>query len=116
MKTRKTLAALAVVGLLTACATDPHPMDMTQMIQDAKTHDDHEALAKHYDDAAKAMLAEVDVHKKWLEKYQTKSYLYGKQAQNLKTHCEFLIRTYQEAAKANSDMAADHRQMAAEAK
>lgn len=117
MKTSKIFAALAVVGLLASCAqTDPHPMNMTQMIQDAKTHDDHEALAKHYEDAAKAMQAEVEEHKKWLDKYQTKSYLYGKQAQSLKDHCQALINTYQQAEKANRDMAADHRQMAVEAK
>lgn len=114
MKTSKIFAALAVVGLLTACATDPHPMNMTQMVQNAKTSADHEALAKHYDDAAKEMQTKVEDHKKLLEQYTTRSY--GKQAQSLKTHCEFLISTYQQAAKANSDMAEAHRQMAAEAK
>jgi len=114
MKTSKIFATLAVVGLLTACATDPHPMNMTQMVQNAKTSADHEALAKHYDDAAKEMQTKVEEHKKLLEQYTTGSY--GKQAQNLKTHCEFLIRTYQQAAKTNSDMADAHRQMAAEAK
>lgn len=114
MKKRKLFAVLVVSVLLTACATDPHPMNMTQMVQNAKTSADHEALAKHYDDAAKEMQAKVVEHKKLLEQYTAGSY--GKQAQNLKTHCEFLIRTYQEAAKANSDMADAHRQMAAEAK
>lgn len=117
MKTSKIFAALAITGLLTACAqTDPHPMDMTQMVQNAKTSADHEALAKHYDDVAKEMQAKVDEHKKMLAQYQAESYLYGRQAQTVKNHCEYLIITYENAVKANKDMAVSHRQMAAEAK
>lgn len=115
MKTSKIFAALAIAGLLASCAqTDPHPMNMTQMVQNAKTSADHEALAKHYDDAAKEMLAKVDEHKKLLEQYTTGSY--GRLAQPMKDHCEFLIRTYQQAADANMKMAAEHRKMAAEIK
>ncbi len=117
MKTRKIFVVLAVLGLLAACAQpNPHPMDMTQLVQNAKTHDDHEALAKHYEDAAKEMQAKVDEHKKLLTQYEAKSYLYGRQAQTFKNHCEYLIRTYQQAVKANMDMAEAHRQMAAETK
>lgn len=115
MKTSKIFAALAVVVLLTACAqTDPHPMDMTQAVQNAKTHDEHEALAKHYEDEAKQMQAKVEEHKQLLVQYLAESY--GKQAQTMKVHCDFLIRTYQQAADTNMKMANFHHQMAAEAK
>jgi hypothetical protein len=116
MQTRKLFAVLAVSVLLTACATDPHPMNMTQMIENAKTSADHEALAKHYEEAAKDMQAKVEEHKQWFVQYQTKSYLYGKQAEAMKNHCQSLISSYQQAAEANLKMAADHRQMAAEVK
>jgi len=117
MKTSKIFTVIAIMGLLAACAqTNPHPMDMTQLVQNAKTHDDHEALAKHYEDAAKEMQAKVDEHKKLLAQYEAKSYLYGRQAQTVKNHCEYLINTYEQAVKANMDMANAHRQMAAETK
>lgn len=117
MKTRKIFAVLAVLGLLAACTqTNPHPMDMTQLVQNAKTHDDHEALAKHYEETAKEMQAKVDEHKKLLAQYEAKSYLYGRQAQSFKDHCVALIHTYEQAVKANMDMAEAHRQMAIEAK
>jgi hypothetical protein len=106
MKTSKIFAVLAILGLLAACAQpNPHPMDMTQLVQNAKTHDDHEALAKHYEDTAKEMQAKVDEHKKLLAQYEAKSYLYGRQAQAFKNHCQYLISTYQQAVTANIDMA-----------
>lgn len=117
MKTRNFFTVLAILGLLAACAqTDPHPMDMTQLVQNAKTHADHEALAKHYEDAAKEMQAKVDEHKQLLAQYNAKSYLYGRQAQTVENHCEYLINTYEKAVKANMEMADLHRQMAAETK
>jgi endonuclease III len=101
------------VGLLTACAEqNPHPMDMTQLVKNAKTHDDHEALAKHYDDAAKEMQAKVDEHKKLLAQYEGESYLYGKQAEDLKAHCQRLVNVYEQAVESNQKMAQMHREMA----
>lgn len=117
MKTRKIFTILTILGLLAACAQpNPHPMDMTQLVQNAKTHADHEALANHYEDTAKEMQAKVEEHKQLLAQYEAKSYLYGRQAQAFKNHCQYLIHTYEQAVKANMDMAESHRQMAAEAK
>jgi hypothetical protein len=92
------------------------PMDMTQAVQSAKTAADHEALAKHYEDAAKNMGAKVDEHKKMLAQYQSKKVMYGKYAQDLINHCQGLIRIYEQAAAENRAMAKSHREMAAEAK
>lgn len=115
MNIKTVFIALLLLNFLTACSqVNPHPMDMTQMVQNAKTHDDHEALAQHYDDAAKEMQVKLSEHEKLLEKYQAGSY--GRQAQALKNHCEFLIRTYRQAADANKNMADVHRKMATEAK
>jgi hypothetical protein len=47
-------------------------MDMTQAVQSAKTRSDHDALAKHYEDAATEMRAETDEHKKLLAQYETR--------------------------------------------
>ena len=91
-------------------------MDMTQAVQSAKTRSDHDALAKHYDDAAKDMRLKAEEHKKMLAQYEAKKTLYGKQAQNLISHCQGLVRIYEQAAAENMNMAESHRQMAAEAK
>ena len=91
-------------------------MDMTQAVQSAKTRSDHDALAKHYEDAAKQMQLKADEHKKLVAQYEARKDLYGKQAQSLISHCQGLIRIYEQAAAENTSMAESHRQMAAQAK
>ena len=86
-------------------------MDMSQAVQNAASKADHEALAEHYEEAAKEMQDKADEHKKLLSQYQSKSYLYGKQAQDLKAHCQRLIDVYEKAAEENLSMAKLHRQL-----
>jgi hypothetical protein len=115
MKTRTLLVILVTFGLLASCVQmKPHPMDMTSIIRNAKTSADHEALAKHYEDAAKEMRLKVEEHKKTLEEYEAHPYYYGKRAQDLKAHCRSLISSYEQASEANMSMAKVHRQMAEE--
>ena len=116
MKALTSLTFVAMFGLFASCSINPHPMDMAQAVQSAKTRADHEALAQHYDDAAKEMQAKADEHKKLLAHYQANKGLYGKQAQPLISHCQGLVRIYEQAAAENKSMADAHRQMAAEAK
>lgn len=116
MKTIISLALAAILGLLGSCTIDPHSMDMTQAVQSARTRSDHESLAKHYEDAAKDMQAKVDEHKKLLAQYEARKSLYGKQAQSLISHCQGLVRIYEQAAAENMNMAQSHRQVASEAK
>ena len=114
MKTRIFFAALAMLGSVSSCAQlDPHPMDMTNAIQGAKTSRDHDALARHYEAAAEAARLKVKEHKKELQEYETHPY-YGKRAQDLKAHCHRLISSYEQAVEANMAMAEIHREMAAE--
>jgi len=97
---------------MSACAEmNPHPMDMSQAVQSASSKADHEALAQHYEEAAKDMQAKVEEHKKLLSQYQSKSYLYGRQAEDFKAHCLRLIDVYEKAAAENLEMAKMHRQM-----
>lgn len=116
MKLAVRIATLMVVGLLASCTISPHPMDMTQAVQSAKTRADHDALAKHYDDAAQEMQLKADEHKKLLAQYQANKALYGKNAQDFISHCQGLIRVYEQAAAENRAMAKSHREMAAEVK
>ncbi len=115
MKTSAVVMLIAVFGLLAACSINPHPMDMSAAIQAAKTPADHEALAKHYDDAAKEMQLKADEHKQMLSQYESNKALYGKQYQTLTSHCQGLIRIYEQAAGENRAMAESHRQLAAAA-
>jgi len=112
MRTKLLIGLLLAAGLLVACSEmNPHPMDMNLAVQSATTKADHEALAKHYEDAAKDLQLKVDEHKKLLSQYQSKSNIYGKQADSLIGHCRVLINAYEKAAEANLSMAAMHRQM-----
>jgi len=112
MKTKLLITLLLAVGLLSACSEmNPHPMDMNLAVHNATSKADHEALAQHYEEAAKEMQLKVDEHKKLLSQYQSKSYLYGRQAQSFKDHCQWLINAYEKAVDANLSMAKLHRQM-----
>lgn len=112
MRTNLIITMLLTIGLLSACAEmDPHPMDMSQAVESAESKADHEALAKHYEEAAKEMQLKADEHKKLLSHYEAKSYKYGRQAQDFKAHCERLINDYEKAAEENLEMAKMHRQM-----
>ncbi|MDD5410367.1 MAG: hypothetical protein PHF31_02985 [Methylobacter sp.] len=112
MKTKLLITLFLILGLLAACAErNPHPMDMSQAVQNATTKSDHEALAQHYEEAAKEMQLKVDEHKKLLSQYESKSYLYGRQAEDLKAHCERLIDVYEKAVEENLEMAKMHRQL-----
>jgi hypothetical protein len=117
VNTRTSFALAAVFGLLVvSCTINPMDMDMTQAVQSAKTRSDYEALAKHYEDAAKQMQLKADEHKKLITQYEANKVLYGKQAQSLISHCQGLVRVYEQAAAENKSMAESYRQMAAEAK
>lgn len=116
MKAWRNLLVVVFIGLLTACAhMNPHAMDMTQAIQNAKTKADHEALAKHYEDYAAQMQGKVLEHKKMLERYQDNAAAYGRQAADLESHCRNLISSYEEAERSNRSLAEIHRKMAHEA-
>jgi hypothetical protein len=109
MKTKLLITLLLAVGLLSACSEmNPHPMDMRLAVQNAVSKADHEALAQHYEEAAKEMQLKVDEHKKLLSQYHSKSY---RQSKILKDHCQWLINTYEKAVEENLSMANLHRQM-----
>ncbi|MDI1275976.1 hypothetical protein [Methylobacter sp.] len=112
MNTKLLITLLLSLGLMTACAEmDPHPMNMDLAVQNAKTKADHEALARHYEEAAEEMRVKAEEHKKLLRQYQSKSYLYGRQAQDFKAHCLRLIDVYEKAVEENLSMAKMHHQM-----
>ena len=124
MKTKlgNIFAALSMVGLLASVShsvTAAQPVDTPEIhavAQKAVTHSDHEAVAKYYEDAARQMQAKVKEQKELLEQYQEKSYLYGRQAQDLQSHTEALVRDYEQTVSATLQEATLHRQIASKLK
>ena len=126
MKTKSVniFAALSMVGLLTSLspsvtAAQPAVLpvqtpEIRTAAQNATTRSDHEAVAKYYEDAAVQMQAKVKEQKELLEQYENKSYLYGRQAQDLQAHTEALIRNYEQTVKANIQETDLHRKMASQ--
>jgi hypothetical protein len=107
---------LAILSALTSCAhMDPHPMDMTSAIRNAKTRADHLALARHYEAVAKGMRLKARESEKELEEYEMHPY-YGTRALDLKAHCRASMSNYKHAAEVNMSMAKSHRQMAEQMK
>jgi septal ring factor EnvC (AmiA/AmiB activator) len=119
MKTRTFLAAMSL-GLLAACA-QMTPLEAVQntnvrkAAQNARTRSDHDTLTKYFEGKAKEMHSKAEEQKKLLEHYEQKSYLYGRQAQDLESHTSALVRKYEEIERASIKEAAAHRQMAKEA-
>lgn len=120
MKTKfgKFFAALSMVGLLallSPSATASQPVDAPEIraaAEKAVTRSDHEAVAKSYEDAAQKMQAKVKEQTELLEHYENKSYLYGRQAQDLQSHTYAQVRNYEQAVEVNVGEASLHRQMA----
>ena len=120
MKTNliRIFAALSVTGslaLLSPVVTAGQPIDTPEIraaAENAITPRDHEAVAKYYENVATQALAKVKEQKELLEQYQNKSYLYGRQAQDLQANTDALIRKLEHTVKTNIQEAALHRQMA----
>lgn len=83
---------------------------------EAQASKNHETIAKYYEDSAAEMQAKAQEHKLLLEQYEEKSYLYGKNAQDLQSHAAALIRKYEQAAEADAKKANTHRTIASRLK
>lgn len=118
MKIKKIVAALSLLSFLVAmnspamAAAEIENFDVNVAAQNAVTRSDHVAVAKYYEDVARKMQARVEEQKLLLEQYEDKSYLYGREAQDLQAHTHALVLKYEKEAEANVKEAALHRQMA----
>jgi hypothetical protein len=121
MKTKsgKFFAAISLIGLLASLSTGAAAThlsvdtpDIRTAAQNAKTRSDHEAIARYYEEAAAQMKAKLEEKKALLEQYENKSYLYGRQAQDLQSHTAALVRDYEETVSEDMREATLHRQMA----
>ncbi len=71
----------------------------------------HESLAKHLQDEAAEIQAKIDEHKEFLNKFESKRYVYGRHANDLKAHSQVMIRIYEQAVSANRKMAEQLQEM-----
>jgi hypothetical protein len=114
----KHLAVLSMLGFLTACAQmGPHEAEnatVRKAAESARTYADHDRLAQRYQSAARELRVKAEEQKKLLQHYEEKSYLYGRQAQDNKSHTQALVSRYERAVEDNVKLAAHHRNMAAE--
>jgi len=110
------LTAFATTGYLRA--EDSNHLDKQELktlIASAKTPQDHERIAKHFDVVADQLEAEATEHKELAAEYkanptiqETKHPMSGQTA----GHCEFFAAELHKAAQHARELAADHREMA----
>jgi hypothetical protein len=101
-----------VLLLISACApVGKMTHDMDTMIQRATTKADHQALATHYEEEAKALRTKAADHRRMAQAY-VKGGGYAVTKANLPQHCEALASTYDKAASENTELAKQHRQLA----
>lgn len=99
MKSKLLITLFLGQYLLSACSTlDRHGIAPDLAIQ-------HVALAKHFEDEADELQAKIEEHKKMLSEFESKRYVYGRHANDLKAHSQEVIDLYQQAVVANRDMA-----------
>jgi|SRR5688500_10581624 len=106
----------SLLGVLSPTATAADPLDTPEIaaaVETASTQGDHEAVARHYEEAAAELQAKVAEKEELLDHYEDKPYLYGRRAQDLQSHTHALIRNYKKTVEATMQAAAMHRQIAA---
>ena len=118
MKTAKFVVVLSMLGLLASCAQmapfEARNADTHRVAENARTYFDHDTVARQYEIIAKELLAEVEKKKKLLDNYEDKSYLYGKRAQDMRSHTSALLRKYEKAVEEAVKQAALHQKISSE--
>lgn len=120
MKTeiRKFIVVVSALGQLTSCvqtsAFELKNDDTSASAQNGRIFTDHDSIARRYENMAKELLVKAEEHKKLLEHYEDKSYLYGKRGQDFQSHKIALVRKYALAAEKAATQAAFHYRMASE--
>jgi hypothetical protein len=100
-----------MVVAICACATGaPSSPDLDQMLANAKTRSDHQAIAEHYQKEADEAEAKYEQHKASAAEYR-RALSWGGWAE----HCDRLAQDYKRAAEDASWLAAHHRKIANEA-
>jgi hypothetical protein len=115
MKTWKIISAatalLAITGLsYVPFSSAAEETNIEQMIEQAKTPADHEALAAYYEKEAQAAKQKYEQHKKMEAAYSKIPSV--KEKSNLLSHCDTLAKDYERMATQYEVLAQVHREMA----
>ena len=87
-----TLSLLAVFAAFSPFAGAVEDLDIEAAVKSAKTRSDHETIAKYYEDTAKEARAKAEEQKSLLEEYESKGYLYGRNAEDMKARASAALR------------------------
>jgi hypothetical protein len=85
---------------------------LVEMVKNAKTKADHEALASHYEIEAKSLQAKAEEHRRTGEVYGVMPYTL-KSAVTFTQHCNSVASDYEKAADENRALAKLHHELAA---
>ena len=110
-------SALALSVVLAGCASGPKPPspELQQQIEAARTSTDHEALAAHYVRQAAGARAIAAEHRRMAITYARMGPS-GRGGATMPAHCNVIANAQDGIAAAYDGMAADHRQLAGQAK
>ena len=118
MNITRNLVLLGMAATLTTTLASAQVLNKTelkQLVGNAKTPEDHERIAKHFDAKATQLDAEAVEHEELAAEYtrnpnghEQKHPMSGPTA----SHCKLFAAKFHEAAKQARQMAADHRAMA----
>jgi hypothetical protein len=124
MKLARVGSTVAAAGLLAVLVGAPTctaaaEKNIEELVQNAKTPADHEAIAKLYDEEAATARSKAEEHRKMGAKYthfeSANSKTQGVHF-DMPKHCQNLTKSYEQAAKEAEAMAAAHREAAKNAK
>lgn len=106
---------IALIIVVSGVATAPsvsaqQHMDIAQMVANAKTAADHDAIAQYYERDEAQAKAEAETHRKLAETYKkfTPEVRPGTEWKNMAGHCEEMARHYDAVAKDDAALAAAH--------
>jgi hypothetical protein len=91
------------------------PEELDGLVEQAQTAADHTKLSEHYRSEAAALEASAERHAAMGQRYRTRKNLPPKVApawQGMARHCSDLAKSLRAAAKASTELAASHQQMA----
>ncbi len=112
MKALKIIVWLPLLAfvLLTSCAQ----MNPSVIAQTHVAHNDHNAMAKYYENQVNEVKIRLEANQKVLEDCEAHPYYYSRQGQDMRSHASANIHEYQKALKESLKSAEQHRIMAIE--
>ncbi|SFI96534.1 hypothetical protein [Nitrosomonas sp. Nm34] len=116
---RKNIFCVAVlaIGFLSGCA-QMSPIASTLSNDEIVANrlfidpNNHDAMAKHYEDVAKEMKAKLQAKKEQLEEYERHNYYYGRKGQSFRSHTWANMRYLEKSIEENLKEAAIHHKIA----